>query len=164
MEKSTSILPWKKIRCLLLDSDGVMTDGGVYLTGTDAPEYRRFDIKDGYGIVQLIKSGIIVAIISKSPSIPVSKRCEKLGIKEVHLAVSEKLACADELRKRYNLKWEEIAFMGDDIPDMKLLQKVGISLAPGDAVERVRESVDWVSTRPGGHGAIREVADLLLSE
>jgi len=162
-DKTTiDLLPWKNIRCLLLDSDGVLTDGGVYQSGTDAPEYRRFDIKDGYGIVQLIKRGIQVAIISKSPSTPVRKRCEKLGMSEIHLGVAHKLSCADEIRQRYGLKWQEIAFMGDDIPDLELLQKVGISLAPLDAVKTIRESVHWVSQYPGGKGAVREVADLLL--
>lgn len=154
--------PWSDIRCLLLDCDGVLTDGGVYLGEENSSEYRRFDIKDGYGLVQLLARGIVVGVISKSPSTPVRTRARNLGIREVHLGVPDKVACATDILERHSIPWEATAFMGDDAPDLQLLQKVGYPLAPADAVETVRKAAVWVAGRPGGYGAVREAADRIL--
>ncbi|MFP4351393.1 MAG: KdsC family phosphatase [Puniceicoccaceae bacterium] len=150
---------WERIKVLLLDSDGVLTDGGVFLPESGAPEYRRFDIKDGFGITRLLSGGFPLAVISRSPSVPVRIRCERLGIPHVFLGAADKTACAAELLERLGLAWRDAAFMGDDVPDLPLLGKVGFPLAPADASPEVLRAAAWVSGRPGGSGAVREACD-----
>lgn len=152
-------IPWERIKALLLDSDGVLTDGGVYLPEEDAPEFRRFDIKDGFGITRLLGTGFPIAVISRSPSVPVRTRCKRLGIEDVYVGVKDKVASAGDFLKKHGIDWNEAAFMGDDVPDLPLMNRVGFSLAPEDASEEVLEEVSWVSRRLGGHGAVREVCD-----
>jgi len=153
---------WNTIEILLLDSDGVLTDGGVYLPETGGAEIRRFDIKDGFGITRLLETGFPIAVISRSPSTPVETRCEKLGIQHVFLAAKDKVACAEALLGKLRIDWSKAAFMGDDVPDLPLLEKVGTSLAPRNASSEVIEKVAWISRFDGGAGAVREVCDNLF--
>ena len=150
---------WEQIKVLLLDSDGVLTDGGVFLPESGDQEFRRFDIKDGFGITRLLSTGFPIAVISRSPSLPVRNRCERLGIPHVFVGVEDKVACATELLATLNLGWECAAFMGDDIPDLPLLEKVAFPLAPADASPEVIECASWISRKPGGCGAVREACD-----
>jgi len=152
-------IPWGRIKALLLDSDGVLTDGGVYLPEEDGPETRRFDIKDGFGITRLLGTGFPIAVISRSPSVPVKTRCQRLGIEHAFVGVKDKVACAEGFLREQGVDWEAAAFMGDDVPDLPLMKRVGFSFAPEDASEEVLEAVSWVSSRPGGYGAVREVCD-----
>jgi len=154
-------MDWARIKVLLLDSDGVLTDGGVFLPESGGSEFRRFDIKDGFGIARLLSIGFPIAVISRSPSTPVSTRCEKLGIKHVFLGAKDKVACAEKLLKELGLDWKEAAFMGDDVPDIPLLQQVGKSLCPANASKETLDHADWVSQFPGGQGAVREISDKL---
>ena len=150
---------WARIKALLLDSDGVLTDGGVYLPEKGAPEFRRFDIKDGFGITRLLGTGFPIAVISRSPSVPVETRCQRLGIRHVFVGVADKVACAESFLKDQGLSWEDAAFMGDDVPDLPLMQRVGLSLAPADASDEILEVASWVSGQKGGQGAVREACD-----
>lgn len=154
---------WKRIRVLFLDSDGVLTEGGVYVD-EEGRELRRFSIKDGYGIAKLLRSGVEVAVISRSPAEPVVARARRLGISRIHTGEKDKVARAEAILAELGYSWAEAAFMGDDIPDLPLLGKVGLALAPADAVSTVRAAAHWVASAPGGRGAIREVADLMVPE
>lgn len=153
---------WGRIKLLLLDCDGVLTDGGVYYTG-EGDELRRFSIKDGTGIRRLLDSGIGVGIISASSATPVLCRARQLGIDEVHIGVDDKVSVALRIVKSKGINLSEVAYIGDDLADILILQIVGVPLAVGDATDRVREMAKYVTSLPGGHGAVREVSDLIMN-
>jgi 3-deoxy-D-manno-octulosonate 8-phosphate phosphatase (KDO 8-P phosphatase) len=152
---------YKNIKMLILDCDGVLTDGAVYYS-SQGEEMRRFDIKDGYGISKMLESGVIIAIISKSKSTPILYRAEQLGIKEVHIGVSDKVKRAKELFDKYNLTEDDVSFVGDDIPDLKLMKLVKYPMTVADASEENKRAAVFVTESRGGHGAIREIAELIL--
>lgn len=151
----------RRIRLLLLDVDGVMTDGGIYYSGR-GEELKQFNTKDGYGIVMLQQRGVKVGIITGRVSSIVKVRAKELGITEVHQNLDNKLAAYGKIKKRMGLTDSQVAYMGDDEPDLPVLQCVGLSAAPADAVRRVLSQVDYVCVRSGGKGAVREVIDLIL--
>lgn len=151
-----------KVRLLALDSDGVLTDGGVYLF-EDGREFRRFDIKDGLGLKRVMALGVEVAIISGSASAPVRQRAQNLGIAEIHLGIDDKLAVLRTLCSERGLKLDQVAYMGDDLPDLPVLEQVGLPCAPADAIDEVISRALFVSQNPGGYGAVRDVCDLLCS-
>ncbi len=154
------------IRLVALDVDGVMTDGGVYLgaTGAGEPiEFKRYEITDGLGIRLLRESGIEVAIITGRESHSVRLRAEELGIIECHQdRTAKKLPITASLIDRLGLGWSEVAFIGDDLPDLPVLSRVRLPAAVANAVPEVRAIAEWTSMRPGGSGAIREFAEALL--
>ncbi|HWP82256.1 MAG TPA: HAD hydrolase family protein [Bacteroidota bacterium] len=152
----------KKIKLLLLDVDGVMTDGGIYFS-EKGDEFKKFNIKDGYGIVQFQKQGFQVGIVTGRVSELVQRRAEELGIRHVYQNLSDKLSVYHSLKAKLRLGDEEIAAMGDDVPDIPILEVCGFSAAPSDAVEAVKKRVDYVCRRRGGDGAVREVIDLVMS-
>jgi 3-deoxy-D-manno-octulosonate 8-phosphate phosphatase (KDO 8-P phosphatase) len=152
----------KSIRLLLLDVDGVMTDGGVYYS-EQGEEAKKFNVQDGYGIVALQKAGVAVGILTGRVSRIVQHRAEELGIKEVHQNLERKFDAYSALKTRLGLQDRNIAFVGDDLPDLPVLEAVGFSAAPQDAVDRVKRNVDYVCKRRGGEGAVREVIDLILA-
>ncbi len=149
------------IRLLAMDADGVLTDGGLY-AGTDEI-IMRFNIKDGLGIRRLIESGVRCAVISGRHSRCLENRCRELGIEEYHGAVDDKLSVAEAIVGRMNLDFSQLAYIGDDLPDLPLLRRAGFAAAPADAVAAVRRECDWVSHQDGGRGAVRELSDLILS-
>jgi 3-deoxy-D-manno-octulosonate 8-phosphate phosphatase (KDO 8-P phosphatase) len=151
-----------KIKLLLLDVDGVMTDGGIYYTNS-GDEMKKFNIKDGYGIVKLHRAGIQVGIITGRTSNIVTRRAEDLGIKEVHQNLENKLTAYESILSRLQLKDREAAYIGDDEFDLEVLARVGFSAAPADALPIVRKQVQYVCSSAGGNGAVREVIDLILS-
>ncbi|NJL92900.1 MAG: HAD family hydrolase, partial [Anaerolineae bacterium] len=126
-----------RVKLLALDSDGVLTDGGVYMAA-DGQENRRFDIKDGLGLKRVMAAGIRVAIVSggSAPG-PVTLRAHALGIEEVHTSIPEKLAVVKALCEKFQINLEEVAYMGDDLPDLPVLAAVGLPCAPADAIEAV---------------------------
>lgn len=152
----------RRARLLALDSDGVLTDGGVYLF-EDGRQFRRFNIKDGLGLKRVMRAGLHVAIISASQVEAVRHRAVQLGIDELHLGVADKLAVLRQLCATHDLTLAEVAFMGDDLTDLPVLQQVGLPCAPADAVEAVRAAAALVTSSQGGHGAVREVCDLLVA-
>lgn len=153
-----SELNFRNIKLLCLDVDGVLTDGSISYTSTGA-EIKTFNAKDGQGIVMLTKLGINVAIITARSSTIVDLRARDLGIQYVYQGVSDKLEKLDELKSLLALKYDEIAYMGDDIPDIKILEKVRIKACPFDAVEEVKKICNFKASKNGGRGAVRELTD-----
>ena len=151
----------KCIRYLLLDVDGVLTDGKIYLD-SKGREMKVFNIYDGLGISLLRKNGIEVGILSGRSSSAVQFRSKELGIKDVHQGISDKLKKFEEIPLQKNLQYSEVAFIGDDLIDLPLLKRVGFSVAVANAVSEVKSHVHLVTQKRGGEGAVREVADLLL--
>lgn len=157
----------RRIRLLALDVDGVMTDGGIYLGATDAGErveLKRFDIQDGLGIRLVREAGIKVAIVTGRESHAVRLRAEELEVDEVHQDRSAaKLRIVEEMLERLGIGWEETAFMGDDLPDLAILRRVGLPAVVGNATAEARACALWTAERHGGRGAVRELAEALLT-
>lgn len=155
-----------RVRLVVLDVDGVMTDGGIYLGATDAGErveLKRFEIQDGLGIRLLQEAGIRVAIVTGRESHAVRLRAAELGIEECHQDPrAAKLRIVGELLERLGAGWEETAFLGDDLPDLPVLRRVGLPAVVGNATADARACALWHGTRHGGHGAVREFAEALL--
>jgi 3-deoxy-D-manno-octulosonate 8-phosphate phosphatase (KDO 8-P phosphatase) len=152
-----------KTKLLLLDVDGVMTDGGVYYSNS-GDELKKFNIHDGLGIVKLQRSGVKVGIITGKVSRIVERRAADLGIEEVHQNLEDKLEVYEQIKQRLGLRDEEIAYIGDDEPDLAVLRKVGLSACPADAVASVKKSVGHVLKQNGGFGAVREVVEMILKK
>jgi 3-deoxy-D-manno-octulosonate 8-phosphate phosphatase (KDO 8-P phosphatase) len=151
----------KKIKMVIFDVDGVLTDGSIIIDG-EGNELKRFNVRDGHGIKALQKAGIKVAIITGRESKVVSVRADELGIEEVHQKIFKKSAVYESLLVKYDLKNEEVAFMGDDIVDSELLKRVGLPAVPADADENVMELAEFISAKNGGRGAVREFVELIL--
>jgi 3-deoxy-D-manno-octulosonate 8-phosphate phosphatase (KDO 8-P phosphatase) len=150
----------KNIRLLALDSDGVLTDGGVYVAD-DGYSFRRFDIKDGAGLKIVMGLGIKVVVISSGKNLAVQHRCNQLGIDEVFTGVEHKLVCLYQVCDRYSIDLKQVCYMGDDLVDLPVLAVVGVSCAPADAVEEMKDRVSFVTSNSGGQGAVREVCGYL---
>jgi len=149
-------------RLLALDVDGVLTDGGVYVL-EDGTEFRRFDIKDGLGLQRLMACGIQVAIISASTATPVVHRAARLGISRVYLGAADKLETLQTLCAELGLSLDQVAYMGDDLTDLPVLECVGLACAPIDAAPIVRRAAVLITQSPGGQGAVRELTELLMA-
>jgi 3-deoxy-D-manno-octulosonate 8-phosphate phosphatase (KDO 8-P phosphatase) len=153
----------KRIKLVLTDNDGVLTDTGVYYS-EKGEELKKFSIRDGMGVERLrnlvnIKTVIITGELSGS----VKKRAEKLKIDEIYLGAKNKEILLNDILTKNDLKAENIAFIGDDVNDIKLIKIVGLSAAPSDAMEDVIEIVDYICENKGGNGAFREFAELLIA-
>ena len=151
----------KKIKLLAFDVDGVMTDGSITYD-ENGVEYKTFNAKDGQGLVRMEKSGFITAIITARQNGTVEHRAKNLNITEFHQGKKFKLPTLEEIKEKYNLSYDEISYMGDDLPDICCLEKVGLACCPKDAVEEVKEVCHFVSTKDGGRGAVRELCDFIL--
>jgi 3-deoxy-D-manno-octulosonate 8-phosphate phosphatase (KDO 8-P phosphatase) len=151
-----------EIKLLLTDVDGVLTDNGVYYS--EAGEVmKRFSIRDGMGVERLRKlCGIETGIITGELSPSVSRRAEKLKIVELHLGVKDKLGKLSQILERTQLQWSQIAYIGDDVNDLEVLERVGISACPADAMEQVNCMVNYICQQKGGYGAFREFAEWLI--
>jgi 3-deoxy-D-manno-octulosonate 8-phosphate phosphatase (KDO 8-P phosphatase) len=152
-----------RIRLLLTDVDGVLTDAGVYYSER-GEELRRFSLRDGMGVELLRASGIETAFLSREDSGIVRARAKKLAVR-TYLGVMDKLAHLPEILAQSGLERGEVAFIGDDVNDLPLLREIaeqGLAGAPADAIDAVRRAVHYVSGLPGGHGAFRDFADALL--
>jgi YrbI family 3-deoxy-D-manno-octulosonate 8-phosphate phosphatase len=137
-----------------------MTNGGI--TISEKEHIISFNVKDGSGIKYLQRSGIKVAIITGRKSLAVEKRARELNIEDVYQLALKKLTPYKEIIKKYDMKPVEVAYVGDDLPDLPVMRKVGVSFAVADAVEEVRKSADYVTKQCGGEGAVREVAEVIL--
>jgi 3-deoxy-D-manno-octulosonate 8-phosphate phosphatase (KDO 8-P phosphatase) len=149
------------IRLILLDVDGVLTDGAVVIYG-DGSESKRFHIRDGIALVWAQRAGITVGLLSARHSPTTAQRAAQLGITLVHQGVSSKIETYDQIVGDMVLNDKEVAYMGDDIVDLAVLRRAGLSAAPANAVTEVQSRVDFVSTRDGGDGAVRELVELIL--
>ncbi len=150
----------KKIKLLALDVDGVLTDGKIIYNEL-GQEFKCFNAKDGQGLAMLTSAGFDVAIITARTSAIVTKRAEDLGIKYVFQGVKNKAEQLAELLGALNLAYDEVAYMGDDLPDIPVLEKVGLRTCPNDAVSEVRKLCNFIAKRNGGEGAVRELTDML---
>ena len=151
----------QKIKLLILDVDGVMTDGSIILDN-NGNELKRFYVRDGHGIKMLQKAGIKVAIITGRKSDVVDRRAAELGITDVYQKIFRKSVVYEELLNKYNLSDNNVAFMGDDIVDVELLKRAGLTAAPADADEEAKKHADIIMRKSGGRGAVREFTDLIL--
>lgn len=147
---------------LLLDVDGVLTDGGLYYSA-DGIELKRFHAHDGYGVVRAHRHGLRVGLISGRTTPIVDARAAVLKIEDVIQGTEDKVSALRTLQGKYGFEDEEFAFVGDELFDMPLLQTVGFSAAPRNARKEVKEIVDYVTSVDGGDGAVREVIDLILA-
>lgn len=151
----------KKIRLVLTDVDGVLTDGGVYY-GVDGEVLKRFNIRDGMGVVRLREAGIETGIVTGEISPSVSRRAEKLTIGRVVLGCSDKKGALREILSEGHITADEIAYIGDDVNDLEIMREVGLTATPSDGLPQVRAIADYICTLPGGHGAFREFAEFVL--
>ncbi len=151
-----------RIKLLICDVDGVLSDGKVYF-GNQQEELKNFNIKDGLGIKLMQQHGIKVAIITGRKSYIVEHRAKELGIDLVFQGRSDKRATFDEIAASLNLSAEEIAHVGDDLPDLPLMKKAGLGICVADAYHYLLQQADWATSHDGGQGAVRDVADLLLT-
>ncbi len=149
-----------KIKMVVFDVDGVMTDGSITYD-ENGVEYKTFNAKDGQGIVMLTKAGIITAIITARENATVKHRFDNLGMSKLYMGQKNKIIAMKELLNEYNLDFSQVAYMGDDLPDICVLKEVGLSCCPSDAVSEVKDICDFVSTKRGGRGAVRELTDLI---
>jgi 3-deoxy-D-manno-octulosonate 8-phosphate phosphatase (KDO 8-P phosphatase) len=152
----------RDIRLFATDVDGVLTDAGMYYAES-GDEWKKFNTRDGMGIKLLQKAGLTTAIVTQESTKLVTRRGQKLTIPEVHQGVYDKLALLRELADRYGWNMKQVAYIGDDINDLEALKAVGLSAAPADAVPSVLAAVRYRCRKKGGEGAVREVADLILS-
>jgi 3-deoxy-D-manno-octulosonate 8-phosphate phosphatase (KDO 8-P phosphatase) len=150
-----------RIRLLLFDVDGVLTDG-IIVMHADGSESKRFHIRDGAAIVWAQRAGVPVGLLSARRSGATEQRAAQLAIRLVSQGNPSKLDGYRQLLRQANVTDEAVAYMGDDLLDLPVLARVGLSAAPADAAPEVRERVDWVSTAPGGRGAVREFIELVL--
>ena len=151
----------RNLRMLLLDVDGVMTDGGIILIGQNE-EAKRFDVQDGMGINLAKAAGFTVGIITSRSSDVVLRRSKELGIHEVCQGAGRKTDFLESLLRKYEIESTQVAYIGDDIQDMPIMKRVGIPIAVQNAVAPVKECSRYVTQASGGHGAVREAVEWLL--
>lgn len=152
----------RKIKLLLTDCDGVLTDGGVYY-GEQGEVLKKFNIRDGMGVERLRKlADIQTGIITGETSPSVMKRAEKLQITELHLGIKDKLSVLMQIMVNRNLMSENIAYIGDDVNDIEIMGKVGLTACPADAISFTKDVADYVCESKGGEGCFREFAELII--
>lgn len=151
----------KEIKLLILDVDGVLTNGQIILT-EQGEEIKSFHARDGYGLRKLMEEGIEVILISGRRSKAVDCRARDLGIQEVHQGVADKGPLCDEIIRQRGLKKDQVCCVGDDLPDLPLFEKAGIRFAVSDASPVMKGLADYVTRKKGGYGAVREVCEIIL--
>ena len=150
-----------QIKLVIFDVDGVLTDGSLFL-GDDGQEYKAFHSKDGHGMVMLQQNDVMIGIITGRTSEVVKKRMESLGIKHVYQGQKDKLPAYEQLKQELSLTDDEIAYVGDDVVDLPVMIKVGLSIAVQDAHAMTKEHAHWITPSKGGQGAAREVCEMLM--
>lgn len=151
----------KKIKCVMTDSDGVLTDGGMYYS-ENGDELKKFNTKDGMGFKLLREAGIITGIITGENIELVRRRADKMKVDEVYLGIQDKMKILNEVCSKYNLDYEEIAYIGDDINDLDVIKTVGLGCTVNDGMECVKEVAKVITKAKGGEGAVREVVEIIL--
>lgn len=151
----------EKIKLLITDVDGVLTDGGIIYDNAGV-EYKKFNVKDGFIVAQLRKNGILVGAITGRNSKVVENRCEELQFDFHYHGIRDKSEKLNEVLEVLEINLDEVAYIGDDLMDLPILKKVGFSACPADALPYVSEHVDFISSLRGGQGVFREVADVIL--
>ena len=156
------LLRAQRVKVLFLDVDGVLTDGGLLYSET-GETLKRFHTLDGHGLKMLQKAGITPAVITGRDSAPLRQRLQALGITQAHFATEDKRPAAERTLAALGLDWSQAAAMGDDWPDLPMMRPAALACAPANAHGEVLAQVHFVTVRHGGHGAVREVCDLLLA-
>jgi YrbI family 3-deoxy-D-manno-octulosonate 8-phosphate phosphatase len=151
----------KKIKLLIMDVDGVLTDGRI-IYGPDGSEFKSFHVRDGHAMKLAKRAGLKMAIITGRDSEIVTRRGEELEVDFIYQKVFNKLEVYEKILKENNLKDEEVAFIGDDIVDLSVMRRVGLSIAVEDAAEELRQESLLITKNPGGRGAVREVIEYIL--
>lgn len=152
---------FQQIKTFVFDMDGVLTDGSLLILANN--EFvRTMDIKDGYALQHAVKKGYHVVVISGSISKPCAERFEYLGIRNVFMKVKDKEDVLAQFVLANNLKWEEVLFMGDDLPDLNVMKQVGLPCCPADAVSEIKTVSKFISLKNGGKGCVREVIEKVL--
>lgn len=151
----------QKVKLLVLDVDGVLTDGKIVYDSAGR-EIKYFDVQDGYGVVLCRKAGLKVTILSARSAKPVTQRAKDLKIDRVYQNAYPKITRYEEMLKDFHLKDEEVCFVGDDLPDLAVLKRVGFAVAVANANAEVKKKADYVTKKCGGAGAVREVIELIL--
>lgn len=154
-------LDLSKVKAFILDVDGVLTDGTL-LALASGEQVRSFNIKDGFAIRHAIQKGYRVAVISARQEEGVRKRLQSLDVTDIYLGVADKQVAFAQYLEKYNLQPANIAYMGDDIPDLKVMQQCGIAACPEDAAPDVIWVANYISSKPGGKGAVRELIEAVL--
>jgi 3-deoxy-D-manno-octulosonate 8-phosphate phosphatase (KDO 8-P phosphatase) len=152
----------RALRLAIFDVDGVMTDGTLYI-GAQGESFKAFNILDGHGLKMLQSAGVATAIISGRSSEAVERRASELAIAHVVQGCADKVATFEALRAQLGVEAAACSFMGDDLPDLAVMQRCGLAVAVANAVEPVRQAAHYVTRAPGGHGAVREFCDLVLA-
>ena len=150
------------IKMLVMDVDGTLTDGRIYI-GSNGEIMKAFDVKDGYGIVQVREKGILPVIITGRESDIVKARANELKICELHQGVQDKLSKLKEVALKYDIKSEEIAYIGDDLNDLECIKYCGVTGCPYDAIDKVKASVDYICNCSGGRSAVREYIEWFMT-
>ncbi|TAK03396.1 phenylphosphate carboxylase subunit delta [bacterium] len=151
----------KKIKLLLLDVDGVLTDGGIVMNDR-GEEVKQFDVRDGHGIRLLLRAGVQIGLITGRTSKVVGHRARDLGIRILYQKAYDKLDIYQKIKRKSGLKDQQIAYVGDDIVDLPILRKVGLAMTVRDCWAELKREVDYVAAGKGGRGAVREIIELLL--
>ena len=159
--KQRVLLRALRVRLALFDVDGVLTDGRVYLSAT-GETFKAFHILDGLGLKMLAASGVTLGAISGRKSAAAARRARETGLAHLMLGVDDKLAAYRKLLRRLSVSEEETAYMGDDLPDLPVLRRCGLALSVPGAADLVRAHAHYVTMRPGGEGAVREVCELIM--
>ena len=152
----------KRIKLVLTDVDGVLTDGGMYYT-EKGDIMKKFHTRDGMGVTLLRKNNIPTVIVTKEKTTMVKKWSTKMKIKKLYDGINDKESIIDEICKKFDVSTKELAYIGDDINDVGILRKVGFSAVPNDAISETKKIADYICKTNGGHGAFREFADLILA-
>ncbi|MFQ5869723.1 MAG: KdsC family phosphatase [Candidatus Zixiibacteriota bacterium] len=151
----------KEVELLILDVDGVLTDNNLFI-GTDGVEFKRFDVPDGMGISFAMRAGLKIAFVSGRPSPATTARARELGVKDLFQKPGSKLAVYEKLKRKYKLQDYQIAFMGDEVVDLKVMRRAGLSITVPNSYKPVEEVADFVTEKGGGYGAVREVVEMIL--
>jgi 3-deoxy-D-manno-octulosonate 8-phosphate phosphatase (KDO 8-P phosphatase) len=161
MSRSSITRKASRVRLILFDVDGVLTDGTI-LVHADGTESKRFHIRDGTAIVWAHRAGLMTGVLSARPSQATAQRAAQLAMRVIAQASKGKLAAFEEVLRDHRLAAEQVAYMGDDLLDLPVMARAGLSAAPADAVADVRRRVDLVTRAAGGHGAARELVEFVL--
>jgi 3-deoxy-D-manno-octulosonate 8-phosphate phosphatase (KDO 8-P phosphatase) len=151
----------RKIRVAMFDVDGVLTDGCIIFTN-QGDELKNFYVRDGYGLVEVARKGIELVVMTGRSSALVERRAQDIGFHHIFQGVLDKKKKFEEFCKTNSVAPDEVLFMGDDIPDLAVMKEVGVAVCPENAVREVKKIATFVTQHAGGHGAVREVTDLLL--
>jgi len=151
----------KKIKLVITDVDGVLTDGGMYYS-KDGEYLKKFNTRDAMGMELLLKKGIKTVMLTRENSSIVKTRAKKIKVSKLYSGISDKNKQLKKILKEYGLSPEQIAYIGDDVNDFEIMRKVGFSCTPNDGIKKIKDISDYVCTAKGGHGVFREVSDLIL--